>query len=92
MQAELKTGFSFLNCIKPSKHYKKKEDIIYARFNLLVPTVGNREDPLLVDENPTTEVVAIVQGGHVWTRVRLALLPTNDPAIFMGNCGCHIQI
>lgn len=56
---------------------------------LLVPTVGNRQHPLGVDQHPTTEVVAVVEGGHVWTRVRLALLAANDPTIFTGNCHCH---
>lgn len=64
---------------------------IYIIRDLLVPTVGNREDPLFVDENPTTEMVAIIEGGHVWTRVRLTLLPTDDSTNFTGNCHCHTQ-
>lgn len=61
------------------------------REHLLIPAVGNREHPLLVDKYPTTEVVAVVKGGHVWTRVRLALLSTNDPSILTGNCHCLTQ-
>lgn len=52
----------------------------------LVPTMCHWEHPLIVDEHPTTKVVSIVEGGHVWTRVRLTLLPANDPAIFAWNC------
>lgn len=63
----------------------------FISAHLLVPTVGNREHPLIADEHSTTEVVAIVEGGHVWTRVRLTLLATDDPAIFTGNCNCHTQ-
>lgn len=54
--------------------------------HLLVPTVSYREHPLLVDEHAATEVVPVVEGGHVRTGVRLALLPADNPAIFAGNC------
>ena len=57
--------------------------------HLLVPTVGNGEHPLLVDEHPTTEVVTVVEGGHVWTSVRRTLVPANDLAIIAGNCRCY---
>lgn len=57
--------------------------------HLLVPTVGNGEHPLLVDEHPTAEVVTVVEGGHVWTSVRRTLVPANDLAIIAGNCRCH---
>lgn len=49
--------------------------------HLLVPTVSDGEHPLLVDEHAAAEVVSVVEGGHVWTGVRLALPPANDPAI-----------
>lgn len=58
---------------------------------LLVPTVGNRKHPLLVDEHATAEVVAIVQGGHEWPRVRFALLPADDPAVFPRSCHCRTE-
>lgn len=56
---------------------------------LLVPTVSYRQHPLFVDEHPPTEVVTIVEGSHVWPRVRLALLSANDSAIFTWNCRCN---
>lgn len=60
--------------------------------HLLVPTVSYREHPLLVDEHAATEVVPVVEGGHVRTGVRLALLPADDPAIFAGNCRSCTQM
>lgn len=70
-------------------HVLFESNIFSIMAYLLVPTVGNREHPLPVDEHPTTEVVTIVEGSHVWTRVRLTLLPANDPSLFPGNCRCH---
>ncbi len=57
--------------------------------HLLVPTVGDGENPLPVDEHAATEVITIVEGGHVGTSVRRTLMSANDPAIFTGNCRCN---
>lgn len=54
--------------------------------DLLVPTVSDREHPLVVDEHTTAEVVSVVKGGHVRTGVRRALPSANDLAIPAGNC------
>lgn len=54
--------------------------------DLLVPTVSDREHPLVVDEHTTAEVVSVVKGGHERTGVRLTLPSANDLAIPTGNC------
>lgn len=55
---------------------------------LLVPTVGDGEHPLVVDEHTAAEVVSVVKGGHERTGVRLALPSADDLAIPAGNCNC----
>lgn len=51
----------------------------------LVPTVRDGQHPLFVDEHPPTEVVTVVERGHEWTRVRLALLAADDSPVSTGN-------
>lgn len=60
--------------------------------HLLVPTVSDREHPLVVDEHTATEVVTVVKGGHVRAGVGDALPPADDLAIPAGNRNCtHTQ-